>query len=77
MPDNCTALYDAWGSAIVHENERKRNPNNPYLIDVEKKYMELFNLTDSGLTQEPYSFLFKSFPKYCKWFDTFNRELNK
>jgi hypothetical protein len=30
IPDNCTALYDAWGSAIIHENKRKEDPKNPY-----------------------------------------------
>ena len=29
-PGGTTALFDAWGAAINHENERKRDKNNPY-----------------------------------------------
>jgi len=29
-PDGTTALYDAWGAAITHVNERKKDKNNPY-----------------------------------------------
>ena len=29
-PDGFTALFDAWGTAIIHENERKKNKNNPF-----------------------------------------------
>jgi len=29
-PDGTTALYDAWGAAITHINERKKDKNNTY-----------------------------------------------
>jgi hypothetical protein len=53
-PGGTTALFDAWGAAINHINERKKDQNNPYpnadvlyltVTDGEENSSSVFNMT--------------------------------